>query len=171
MNMQHPATRYLIIIATAALLQYALIAQFRIGGASADLLLVVAIAAGINSGTERGAIVGFASGLCLDLMVSTPFGLGAIAGVVAGSLAGLLEGATVHSARWLTMVIAFLSSAFGVLAFALSGALLGRPDMLSGHVFTIIGVVGLSSAIFVFPVVRACRWADPEDRLLRAAVR
>ncbi len=169
--MEHPATRYLIIIATAALLQYALIAQFRIGGVSADLLLVVAIAAGINSGTERGAIVGFASGFCLDLMVSTPFGLGAIAGVVAGSVAGLLEGATVHSARWLTMVIAFLSSAIGVLTFALSGALLGRPDMLSGHVFTIIAVVGVSSAIFVFPVVRACRWADPEDRLLRAAVR
>lgn len=171
MTMDHPALRYLVIIATAALLQYTFVTQFRVGGVSADLLLVVAIAAGINSGTERGAIVGFAAGLCLDLMVVTPFGLGAISGLVAGSVAGLLEGATVHSARWLTMVIAFLSSAIAIGAFAVSGALLGRPDMLSGHVLTIIGVVGVSSSIFVFPVVRACRWADPEDRLLRAAVR
>lgn len=169
--MDHPAVRYLFVIGTAAFLQYTLITQFRIAGVSADLLLVVAIGAGIVAGAERGAIVGFACGLCLDLLVTTPFGLGAISGLVAGVVAGLLEGATVHSARWLTAVIAFLSSAAGVLTFAIAGSLLGRSDMLSLHVLTILAVVGASSALLVFPVVRVCRWADPEDLLLRAAVR
>lgn len=76
--MDHPAIRYVFIIATAAFLQYTLFTQFRIAGVSADLLLVVAIAAGIVAGAERGAIVGFVCGLCLDLLVVTPFGLGAI---------------------------------------------------------------------------------------------
>jgi len=171
LTMDHPAIRYVFIIATAAFLQYTLFTQFRIAGVSADLLLVVAIAAGIVAGAERGAIVGFVCGLCLDLLVVTPFGLGAISGLVAGVVAGLLEGATVHSARWLTAAIAFISSGAGVLSFAIAGALLGRSDMLSLHVFTILGIVGASSALLVFPVVKVCRWADPEDALLRAAVR
>ncbi len=169
--MDHPALRYLIVIATAAFLQYTVVTQFRIAGVSADLLLVIAIAAGMIGGAERGAIVGFVSGLCLDLMVTTPFGLCAISGLVAGVVAGLLEDATVHSARWLTMVIAFLASSAGILSFAIAGSLLGRPDLLSGHLFAILGIVGVTSAALVFPALRACRWADPEDALLRAAAR
>ena len=169
--MNNPALRYLIVIATAALLQYTVVTQFRILGVSADLLLVIAIAAGMIGGAERGAIVGFASGLCLDLMVTTPFGLCSISGLVAGVVAGLLEDATIHSARWLTMVIAFLASSAGILSFAIAGSLLGRPDLLSGHLFTILGIVGVASAALVFPALRACRWAGPEDSLLRAAAR
>lgn len=169
--MNNPALRYLIVIATAALLQYTVVTQFRILGVSADLLLVIAIAAGMVGGAERGAIVGFASGLCLDLMVTTPFGLCAISGLVAGVVAGLLEEATVHSARWLTMAIASMASVVGIVSFAVVGSLLGRPDLLSGHLVTISGIVGIASAALVFPALRACRWADQEDSLLRAAAR
>jgi rod shape-determining protein MreD len=171
LTMDHPAIRYIVIIGTAAFLQYTLFSQFRIAGVSADLFLVVAIAAGIVAGSERGAVIGFVCGLCLDLLVVTPFGLGAISGLVAGVVAGLLEGATIHSARWLTAAIAFISSCVGVLAFAVAGALLGRPDLLSFRVLTVMVVVGASSALLVFPAVRVCRWADPEAGLMRAAVR
>ena len=171
LNMDQPAIRYAVVIGTAALLQYAVFSQFRIAGVSADLFLVVAIAAGIVAGSERGAVVGFVCGACLDLLVVTPFGLGAISGLVAGVVAGLLEGATIHSARWLTAAIAFISSSAGLLAFAIAGALLGRPDLLSLRVFTVMGVVGASSALLVFPAVRVCRWADPEIGRIRAAVR
>ena len=169
--MSRSIIRYGLVIASAAFLQYTLVTQFRIAGVSADLFLVVAIAAGMNAGAERGAVVGFVSGLCLDLMVVTPFGLGAIAGLVAGVVAGLLEFATVHSARWLTMVIGFIASAAGVVVFALSGSLLGRPDMLSLHTITVMAIVGITSSILVLPMVRVCRWADPDDLRLRAAVR
>ena len=171
LTMDHPAIRYVVIIGTAAFLQYTLFSQFRIAGVSADLFLVVAIAAGIVAGSERGAVIGFICGICLDLLIVTPFGLGAISGLAAGLVAGLLEGATIHSARWLTAAIAFISSGVGVLAFAVAGALLGRPDLLSLRVLTVMVVVGASSALLVFPAVRVCRWADPEDGRMRAAVR
>ena len=171
LTMDHPAIRYVVIIGTAAFLQYTLFSQFRIAGVSADLFLVVAIAAGIVAGSERGAVIGFICGICLDLLIVTPFGLGAISGLAAGLVAGLLEGATIHSARWLTAAITFISSGVGVLAFAVAGALLGRPDLLSLRVFTVMVVVGASSALLVFPAVRVCRWADPEVGRMRAAVR
>ena len=169
--MDHPAIRYVVIIGTAAFLQYTLFSQFRIAGVSADLFLVVAIAAGIVAGSERGAVIGFVCGICLDLLIVTPFGLGAISGLAAGLVAGLLEGASIHSARWLTAAIAFISSGVGVLAFAVAGAILGRPDLLSLRVLTVMVVVGASSALLVFPAVRVCRWADPEVGRMRAAVR
>jgi rod shape-determining protein MreD len=123
------------------------------------------------AGSERGAVVGFVCGLCLDLLVVTPFGLGAVSGLVSGLVAGSLEGATIYAARWMTAAIAFVASGVGILTFAITGALLGRPDLLSFHVLTVTAVVGASSALLVFPAVRVCRWADPEARLLRAAVR
>ena len=171
LTMDHPAIRYVVVVATAVFLQYTLITQFRIAGVSADLFLVVAIAAGIVAGSERGAVVGFVCGLCLDLLVVTPFGLGAVSGLVSGVVAGSLEGATIYAAKWMTAAIAFVASSVGTLAFAITGALLGRPDLLSFHVLTVMAVVGASSALLVFPAVRVCRWADPEARLLRAAVR
>lgn len=169
--MDHPVVRYGILVASFALVQYALASQFRIAGVSVDLLLVLAIAAGMHSGAERGAVVGFASGLALDLVVVTPFGLGAVSYLAASVVAGLLEAATVHSARWLTMAIAFVASTVGLVGFAVVGAVLGRSDMLTGHLFTVLAVVGPTSALLVFPALRACRWADQEDMLLRAAVR
>ena len=169
--MDHPVVRYAILIASAALLQYAVAPQFRIAGVSVDLLLVLAIAAGINGGPERGSVVGFASGLALDLLVVTPFGLGAVAYLAAGSIAGLLEAATVLAARWLTMAIAALSAALGLVVFALVGSVLGRSDLWSWHLLTVIAVVAPTSALLVLPALGACRWADPEIHRVRAAIR
>ena len=64
--------RYTLLIVTAAVLQKAVFSQLRIDGAVPDALLVLAVAAGVVSGSERGATVGFCSGLALDLMVTTP---------------------------------------------------------------------------------------------------
>ena len=88
--------RYALLIITAAVLQRAVFSQLRIDGAVPDALLVLAVAAGIVSGTDRGATVGFFSGLALDLMVTTPFGLGAVCYLAAGATAGALETALVR---------------------------------------------------------------------------
>lgn len=169
--MDHPILRYAIVVLSAAVIEYAVFTQFRVGGVSMDLLLVLAIAAGIHSGPERGAIIGFVCGLALDAMVVTPFGLGAMSYLAAGAIAGMLEAATVHSSRWLTVAIAAVSSAAGILLFAVLGTVLGQANMLGGHLFTVIAVVATTSALLVLPVLRACRWADPEDQRLRTAAR
>lgn len=169
--MDHPVVRYAILIGSAAFLQFAIAPQFRIAGVSVDVLLVLAIAAGMHSGVERGAVVGFACGFALDLMVVTPFGLGAVSYLAAAVVAALLEAATVHSARWLSATVALLAASAGVLCFAVGGAVLGSSGMVDGHLLTVLLVVAPSSALLVFPALSACRWAEPEEYRLRAAVR
>lgn len=163
--------RYALLIITAAILQRALFSDLRIDGAAADALLVLAVAAGVASGTERGATVGFCCGLALDLMVTTPFGLGAVCYLAAGAMAGALETAIVRSARWLTMAIAALSAVVGVGLFALLGTLLGQAQMLGRHLVVVMAVVAVSTAILERPFARACRWADKDSDHLRPALR
>jgi rod shape-determining protein MreD len=163
--------RYLLLIVTAAILQKGLFSQLRIEGAVPDALLVLAVAAGVVSGSERGATVGFFSGLALDLMVTTPFGLAAVCYLAAGVIAGVLETSIVRSARWLTMAIAAASSAAGITLFALLGTLLGRAQMLGSQLLVTVVVVAVSSAILVIPFAAACRWAEKDSDRLRPALR
>jgi rod shape-determining protein MreD len=163
--------RYALLIVTAAILQKAVFSFLRIDGAVPDALLVLSVAAGIVGGSERGATVGFFSGLALDLMVTTPFGLGAVCYLAAGVLAGVLETSIVRSARWLTMAIAALSSAAGVAVFALAGTLLGRAQMLGSTLVVTAAVVAVSSAVLVLPFARACRWADQDSDRFHPALR
>jgi rod shape-determining protein MreD len=163
--------RYALLILTAAVLQKAVFSHLRIDGAVPDVLLALAVATGVVSGTERGATVGFGCGLALDLMVTTPFGLGAVCYLAAGAMAGALETSMVRSARWLTMAIAALSAVAGVGLFALLGTLLGQAQMLGRHLVVVMAVVAVSTAILVQPVARVCRWADKDADRLRPALR
>ena len=116
-------------------------------------------------------MVGFCCGLALDLMLTTPFGLGAVSYLAAGAVAGMLETSLVRSARWLTVAIAVFSAVVGVGVFALLGTLLGQSHMLGRHLLEVMAVVGVSTAVLVLPFARACRWADKDTDRLRPAMR
>jgi len=163
--------RYALVLVTAAVLQRGLFSQIRIAGAVPDALLVVAVAAGVVSGTQRGAVVGFFAGLTLDLMLITPFGLGAASYLAAGALAGALESSIVRASRWFTVVIAVMSAVVGVGVFALLGTILGQAQMLGRHLLVVMLVVGVSTAILVLPAARVCRWAEKDSDHLRPAMR
>jgi rod shape-determining protein MreD len=136
-----------------------------------DLLLILAVAAGIVGGAERGAVVGFFAGLAMDLMLPSPMGLGALSYLVAGAVAGLLHAGEVRSARWRTMVIAAVGCAVGVLAFAVGGAILGRSGFLGWHLVSVVLVVSVGGAVLSPLAVRLCHWADGDADRLRPALR
>ena len=165
------AIRYGLIIVTAAVLQRGIFAEMRIDGAVPDALLILAVAAGVAGGSQRGAVVGFCAGLTLDLMVTTPFGMGAVCYLAAGALAGALESSIVRSARWLTVAIGVLSAVVGVALFALLGTLLGQALMIGRHLLVVMVVVALSTAVLVLPFARVCRWADKDADHFQTAVR
>ena len=169
--MDHPLVRYGIVIVSVMLVQYAFLGQFRVFGVAADLLLVLAIVAGMRSGVELGAVVGFVCGLVVDLLTATPFGLGAIAYLTAGAVAAGLERLTVHSARWLSMTVAGLAAVVSMTLFALLGTVLGRNDLMGLHLLTIVVIVGISSGVLALPMLWVARWADPDDPRIRHAAR
>ena len=80
--------RVAVILFTAAVLERGLFSQLRIDGVAADVLLLVAISAGMVGGSDDGAVVGFFAGLTLDLLVQTPLGLSALAYCVTGYVVG-----------------------------------------------------------------------------------
>jgi len=162
--------RFIMLLLTAVVLQRFLFDQFRVDDVAADAFLVLAVATGVVCGARLGAVVGFCAGLIFDLLVVTPFGLGALSYLVAGALGGLLEGVVVHSARWITALVAFIASAAGVLFFAVLGSLIGTSGMSDGHLVTVTILVAGSSAVLVLPTRRVVRWASSDATSFRAAV-
>ncbi len=145
----------------------------RIDGAVPDALLVLAVAAGVAGGSASGAPPSAsAAGLTLDLMVTTPFGLGAVSYLAAGALAGALETSIVRSARWLTVAIARAERGGRASPCSpSSGTLLGQAQMFGRHLLVVMAVVAVSTAILVLPFARVCRWADKDADRLRPALR
>ena len=163
--------RYALLVVTAVVLQRGVASQIRIADAVVDLLLVMAVTAGIAGGAERGAVVGFFAGLAMDLMLPSPMGLGALSYLVAGAVAGLLRSGEVRSARWRTMATSALGCIVGVLVFALGGAILGRSGYVGWHLFTVMLVVAAGGALLGPLAVRLCHWADGDADRLRPALR
>lgn len=137
--------RGLLVLIAVLAVQLTVVLDVRIGGAHPDLMLGLAVTAGLAGGAQRGAIAGFFSGIALDLFLPTPFGLSALVGTVVGAAAGQLVAAGVDRSTWFFVPgVAALGSAVGVIMFAVLGTVFGQPDMLT---------VGLAAVVVVVSVV------------------
>ncbi len=156
--------RALLVIVVVLVLQLTVVLDLRIGGAHPELFMGLAIAAGLAGGIQRGAIVGFASGLAIDLFLPTPLGLSALIGTALGAAAGQLVAAGVdrHN-RFFVPGVAALGSAIGVIMFAVLGAVLGQPDMLTVGLGAVVGVVAVVNGALAYAFVWACNWAFGQE--------
>jgi rod shape-determining protein MreD len=80
--------RTALVLLGALVLQVSLLGRLPVFGVTAELMLLVAIAAGLTGGPERGAIVGFAAGLLYDVTLHTPLGLSALVFALMGYAVG-----------------------------------------------------------------------------------
>jgi rod shape-determining protein MreD len=159
--------RLTLVVLSTAVLQVGLIAQLPIAGARGMILLLLAIAGGIALGPERGAIVGFVSGLAFDLLLTTPVGLCAFVFSVVGWVAGRYQVTVTRSARWRMVLTAAIGSALGYSALVVVGWLLGQPNMITDRLVVILVVVSLMNAVLCPLAVRVLRWAWDEDERAR----
>ena len=155
------AARFAAILLMVLLVQTSLIAKLTILGVRGDIVVLLPIVAGILGGSDRGAMVGFASGLSLDLLLQTPFGLSALTYCLVGYGVGLLQGGVLRSTWWIPVVSALGASASAVVVFALLGKMLGQDGFIDGRLPKIALVVGLLNALLVLPALRLGRWALP----------
>ena len=156
---QAVAVRLPPVLLGAVVLHTAVFPHLRLFGVAADVLLLLPIAAGIAAGPERGAFVGFLSGLLADCFLQTPFGLSALTGCVVGWGVGSFQTRVLHPGRWLPVMTALVGTALGTLTFVLIGALLGQDHLLSGRLPTVVVVVSLVNAGLSPVAVRVVRWA------------
>ena len=142
--------------------QTTLFAELDFFGAKGDIMLLLPIAAGINGGRDRGAIVGFVSGFALDLVVhGTPTGFFALGYTLVGYIVGMAQAGVLRAAWWIPVLTAFAGSALGVVTLAVIGKFIGIEDLFNRDLVTMCIVVAIINSALVFPMMRVVRWSMP----------
>jgi rod shape-determining protein MreD len=151
--------RVALVALLLLLVQTTVILSIRVAGIHPDIVWLLPITAALLAGPETGAIVGFWSGLAFDLVLPTPFGLGALIGCLLGFSMGVATAAVDRRAPWLRPVAAVMGSVAADMVFAVLGAVFGQQQMVEIDFFSLALVVAVSSAVLVLPVNRLMRWA------------
>lgn len=152
--------RWPLVVLLALVIQASLAPDVRVFGVHPDVLMAVAVAAGVAGGGERGALAGFAVGLAADLvLLQTPVGLGALTFCLVGFAAGSVQSAMLRSSRWLGPVTAGVGSAAGEVLFAVLGALVGQAGLVSHNLPRTALLVGLMNIVVGLAAVPVVGWA------------
>lgn len=161
--------RLALVMVTALTLQTTWMADLRPFGVPGDLLILVAIAAGLAAGPTRGAIVGFTAGVAIDLVQLTPFGLSALTYLAVGYVVGSAHAGVLRSAPWIPVAAGFVATALGIVFYVILGQLVGQqfrlPDL--GRVVLVTSVM---NAVLVTPALFVARWVEKAapDRMMGA---
>jgi rod shape-determining protein MreD len=151
----------ILLVLIALVLQTSILLHLSIAGVTPDVMLLVAAAAGIAGGPDRGAVVGFASGLAIDLFLQTPLGLSALVFSLVGYFAGLLTTGILRASWWIPVLAVALASATGEVLFALAGAVVGQAYLVRPRLLVVAAVVAAVNAVLAPLVLRAVARALP----------
>jgi rod shape-determining protein MreD len=139
-------------------LQMSLFADVRIGGAAADIMLGLAIGAGLVAGPERGVLTAFLIGILYDLLLTTPFGLSALAYTLSAWIVARFTDRLLRHVWWFTMLVGMGASALGVLLYATAALLFGVDQVFTWDLVTIVAVVAIVNGLLMPVVLRVQRW-------------
>jgi rod shape-determining protein MreD len=148
-----------LVVAVAFIIQQTLLSNLEVAGAQPELMFLVVVLVAMEGGPTKGAVVGFAVGLLIDLFVQTPFGLSALTLTLIGYGMGLAWEAVVEVGRWLTPGAAAVGSAGAVVLYAVLDALLGNTAVLHQGLVPIVVVVGAVNGVLAVPGAPIIRWS------------
>lgn len=148
-----------LLLLVALVVHQTLFATIRVGDVNPQVMLLVAVAAAIAGGSERGAVIGFVCGLLNDVFLRTPLGLSALTFTLVAFVVGLVQSSVIRSSWWIPPLTALLASAAGVLLYAVLAAIVGRSEFIRPRVLVVAAVVGAVNAVLAPPVVKAVSWA------------
>lgn len=160
-------TRLSLVLVVALTLQVAIAPDLQVLGVQGDLMLLVALAAGLAAGPDRGAAIGFVSGLLYDLLLHTPAGLSALTYAIVAYLVGSLQDSVLRAAWWIPVTTAAAGSAVGVILYVVFGTVVG-VEFLGVNIPKVAIVVALLNAVAAAPAIRALRWATGTQDSVRA---
>lgn len=156
--------RWSVLVITALVVQVGVAPEFPVLGVVVNLMLLVAVGAGVVGGPERGAVVGFFCGLLLDLLRgSGALGLSALAYTLVGAAIGATMTQVLQVRRWSSMAIVAAGSATGTVMFAVEGQLFGERTLTNPRLWTIVTVGALLNGALSPIALRAARWAERRD--------
>lgn len=156
-----------VVFAGALVLQVGLMSDLRVLGAMADLMLLLAIAAGTLTSPNRAAVYGFAAGVAYDSILVTPFGLSALVYALAAYAVAMGCAWLVEVRPWLLVAGTALVSVAAVLLMV---AITVAFDLVytAQDVVSIAVVVAVWNCLLIVPARRIMGWVvgpDDEDDL------
>ena len=172
--MRLPLRLGLLAIATV-IIQAAAVSQISIFGISADLTVLVVMSVGLLAGSIPGAIMGFATGLLVDMVLVQTLGVTSLLYIVVGFGAGRLHELRDPSHGLVPMAMGAAATAFAGLGMALIQFLLGVDSPVSWLLLQQIFITVLVNALISLPVYAVVRRIiapalpqDPRRRRRRA---
>ncbi|MFP5322490.1 MAG: rod shape-determining protein MreD [Acidimicrobiia bacterium] len=166
------AARLSLVLVLLLTVQTTWLADLRPFGETGDLLLLLAIAAGMAGGPERGAVVGFVAGIGMDLLLLTPFGLSSLTYLAVGYAVGTVHDGVLRSAPWIPLVVTFVATALGIAFYVVLGQLVGQQFRVP-NLARIVLVTSVMNSLLAFPALFVARWIEraAPDRMLTPSMR
>lgn len=144
------------LLVSGVLLQALVLPEFRIFGATPDLVLVIVLAVAFRSEPEFTAVAGFAGGVLLDLFLRTPLGVGAITYAIGAHIVSVLHTGILRPSRALVPLVGFVGGLGVGAAYLVISSLAGYEGLLTVSSLRVLVVAALLDGLFailVFPVV------------------
>lgn len=157
------AARLSLVLVIVLTMQTTWMADLAIAGVPGDLLLLVAITGGLAAGAYRGATIGFAAGMLLDLVAGTPLGLAALVYLAVGYVVGSLHEGVIRSAPWIPVTATALATMGALVAYVLAGRLIGEQFRL-GQLPPVLIVTTAINTLLSMPALWVMRWVDKAAR-------
>jgi rod shape-determining protein MreD len=170
--------RLIVLLLAGIVVQTTVGSDLRVDRVAPDLMLVLAICAGLLGGSRQGVLVGFTCGLLSDLwMTDTPLGLAALTFCLIGYGVGALRSAVLPEG-WVTIpVLVLLASVVGVIGFVGIGDVVGQAQLVAGGRTALVRIVVIESAanaVLSLPVAwlygRAARGTEGAAELGRGRI-
>ncbi len=166
--MTEPAVlaRWTTLLLAGVVLQAGVFSQFRILGVAPDIMVALAVSAGLMCGTNRGAVVGFCAGMLIDLpRLEVRLGASALAYCLAALVAGFAQSVVLQSGRSVSVALVAAGSVAGVMMMGAIAELFGMSVFSDPLLIRTWIVVGACSAVFARLTIRLAAWAEgPEHR-------
>jgi len=157
--------RVAILLGVGLLTQAALAPQVAVRGRVVDVMLLIAICAGLVGGQDKGAVVGFVAGVGTDLMVQTPFGMWALVGAVSGYGVGAVYGRYIDGGRFMRTVTIGMALATGTAMYAVLGRLIGQSFLGDVDIVPVLLTVAIGGMVLSPIALRVTAWGLGYDRL------
>lgn len=155
-----PIIRLLMVGLPLLAVQTTLLTEVRISDTVVQLMLLLAVVGGVAGGPERGALVGFAFGLLVDLAFPAhPLGLTAFVYGLTGFLAGYINSLTADHPWWLTMLVTAVASALGTVLYPVAATMVGIDGLVDTSIVRVCIVVGVVNGVLAplfLPLMRWC---------------
>src|SRR5205807_4099025 len=167
--------RLVALTLATVVLQEAAVSQITIFGTSADVTPLVVMSVGLLAGSIPGAIMGFGTGLLVDMVLVQTLGVTSLLYIAIGYWAGRLRELRDPSHELVPLAGGALASAFAGLGMALIQFLLGVDAPVSLLLLQQIFIVVLVNTLIALPVhalirriIRPVLPEDPRRRRRRA---